>query len=214
MRGLATVAVAAVLFVAMAARADAIPIQCTNPPSDIDCAGTLDWNSGNNALTVTLTNTGTIGDIVAIALNFPGSGTVTGANYSVSYSGAPANFTEGLNGMQDFEFGATSPQDGLDPGETGTFIFAFNDLAFAGLTSASFVAPENRVPGDCNTSNNGKQEAWGCAHITRLPDTINGGSVFVRLAAQGETVPEPGTLLLLGAGLLTLGLLGRRALRK
>jgi hypothetical protein len=218
------------MMVALPMQAEAVNILCTTPPATINCTGTLTYTAGTSTtgtLSVTLTNTSTPAintqDVLAsIALNFP---TFEGATLTSATLTSPlADFSgtqDGLGGGtgMDIFADALSPccstpfgsGHGVYVGETVTWTWSLVGTGFGVLDSADFTSSQNTLTATCNT-NPTPQGAWGCVHFQNTPTAA--GSEKVRLAAQGQAIPEPGTLLLLGAGLVSAGLLGRKRASK
>jgi hypothetical protein len=210
--------VAAVMLLALCVQAEAVGIFCTQPPSGVNCGGSLtytDINATSATLQVVLNNTSVVpnaGDVItAIALNFPGAnfiGGATGATFTsaVLTSFSPKPWSLGCDGMGgnscngDFEFGAVaSPPpttNGILAGGTETLLWTLTGTGLNLLNESQFVSTNNRTA-TCNTADSGSTgdqnvQAWGCIHVQ---NTLQGnGSVFVRLASTvevGETAVPP-----------------------
>src|SRR5438876_3534914 len=92
MKQLLTVTLIAAAMLALSVQAEAVGIFCTQPPSGVNCGGSLtytDINATTATVQVILNNTSVIpnaGDVIAaIALNFPGAdfiGGPTGATFT------------------------------------------------------------------------------------------------------------------------------------
>src|SRR5207247_1784712 len=137
--------VAAVMLLALSVQAEAVGIFCTQPPSGVNCGGSLtytDINATTATVQVILNNTSVVpnaGDVIAaIALNFPGAdfiGGPTGATFTsavlTSFSPKPWNFgCDGMGGSQcngAFEFGAEAsspaPTNGILANGTETLLW-------------------------------------------------------------------------------------------
>jgi PEP-CTERM motif len=197
------------MMVALPIQAEAVTIFCTTPPATINCTGTLTYTAGTSTtgtLSVTLTNTSTPAintqDVLAsIALNFP---TFEGATLTSATLTSP----DALSPCCSSPFGSGH---GVYVGETVTWTWALVGTGFGVLDSLDFTSAQNTLSATCNTGA-GVQAAWGCVHFQNTPTAA--ASEKVRLAAVGQAIPEPGTLLLLGAGLVSAGLLGRKRASK
>lgn len=167
-----------------------------------DCAGTLSWDDVDNVLTLLLRNTGS-GVITSIGIETLGFSVIDDGKTVM-----PDDWSLGPRGLgAGWDTGAQSnpppPQTGIQPSEDTTFAWHL-DVGDASLTALSFTGEANRTNG-CRDAND---LAWGCLLVQALVDDL---SAKLPLRDRRE-VPEPGALLLLGAGLVVVGLVGRRGI--
>lgn len=160
---------------------------------------------------------------------------ITGA---ISFSGTSVQSDPSLlvaTAFTDFgtvvvsETGGTGSYGDVDAGEAVTFTpFTFRPFSpvtplwsfdFAGKTFSFDATGLTISPG--TTLNTITMHGPGIAHITGLTDTpgnwyfsANGAGGTASFSASTQAVPEPGTMLLLGMGLVGIGTLGRKKHKK
>lgn len=161
-------------------------------------------------------------------------------NGAISFSGTSIQSDTSLlvaTAFTDFgtvvvsETGGTGDYSAVDAGQAVTFTpFTFRPFSpvmplwsfdFAGKTYSFDATGLTISPG--TTLNTITMHGPGIAHISGLTDTPGnwyfsangaGGTASFSASTDVAAVPEPGTMLLLGMGLVGIGTLGRRKLKK
>jgi hypothetical protein len=191
----------------MPTRSAADPISCLSL-GGASCSGTLTYDQATHDLTVTLQNTGD-GIITSLGVETPGNQTAdaleVGTNAGWTLSTNPGNF--GLGATWDMAAGGGTA-NGVSQPDFLTVIFHLIGANLDTLVASDFTGEANKT-GTCGDEG----LAWGCLHVQNL-ESQQGGSLKIPLQAGSTSVPEPGTLVLLGAGLVGLGAISRRKLGK
>jgi len=173
-------------------------------------SGDFNYNSSNSQITVSLTNTSSQaangGFLTAFAFNIPDSVTVTGIGFSATgyeffrllppVNAAPfGSFDTGAGLSSDNWEGGGDPNNGIPVGGQGVFTFTLFGTDLGSLTTANFFS---------------QPDPWFVARFRGFP---NDGSHKVP-NDPNTPVPEPTTMLLLGAGLSGLGFFSRKRFLK
>jgi hypothetical protein len=211
-------ALAAATLTPSVARAVPIPISGTGSTGS-SFTGTFEYSAASDTsgtVTVTLNDTTPAsvgGFLTAFVFNIPDSADVTGATLTSTLGTfssllGPTTFSDNVNGAPFglFDIGATTdpnapftfegggaPNRGIPVGGSATFTFTLTGSGLSGLTSASFLSTLS------NADTHGGEGAED--FVARFRGLTDGGSV-----------PEPGTLMLIGAGVASL--VARRRLRQ
>jgi PEP-CTERM motif len=218
--GLAILAMLA-LGLGSTAQADTINIVGVDSGQFSTATVVCEFNSQTNTFTFTITNTsaittpGSTSTITGIGFDLPplGNASPSGLN---GFTGTQApslsstfifsdadvgNVPHGFNSaVLDFafltgnsgNFNSGSVNDGLLPGESASF--TVSGAAFAGFTEAQI----------CNAI---------FVRFQNVPLAAGSGGSDVGVPGNGNPIPEPGTMLLLGSGLLGLAGAVRKRLR-
>lgn len=200
---------AAIAVLVLPATLQAVPIFGTGSLGSF--TGTFDYVATDDTLaqvTVVLNNTSPLanqGWITGFVFNIPAGVSLAvldpadpnfdllgGAAFDNSVNGAPfGQFDIGAGLGGDFE-GGGSPVSGISVGGTRTFAFTLTGTNLSGLTADDFLSTLSEGVG----AGGGHQ-----AFVVRFRGFDDGGSDKVPVET---TIPEPGTTLLLGAGLTAL----------
>ena len=217
------IALAAATLAPSVARAVPIPISGTGSTGS-SFTGSFDYSftdDSHGTVDVILNDTTSSligGFLTGFAFNLPDGAAVTAVSLTTNANatnfvtlGGPT-WDNSVNGADNgnFDIGAATggsyegggmPSLGFGPGLTGTFSFALTGSGLSGLTAASFLSTLSVPPGD----GGGLQ-----SFVVRFRGLADDGSDKVP-GTPGTPVPEPGTLMLIGAGLASLA--ARRRLR-
>ena len=197
------------ILVATAVPSFALPISGSNGLNGLGSfSGTFEYDQTNFTIRVSLTNTSPAanGYLTAFAFNIPDSFTVTGIGFNATgyefseltspINAAPFGSFDTGAGLSSANWeGAGDPKDGIPVGATGSFIFTLFGTGLESLTTANFFS---------------QPDPWFVARFMGFND---GGSDKVP-NDPNTPVPEPATMLLLGAGLIGLGFFSRKRFLK
>jgi len=197
--------------------AGAVPIAIGGTGALGTFSGSFDYtptSSTTGTVAITLNNdSATLGYITGFLFNIPDGSDVSAAILTASDTdflllGQGGSFDNGENGQPhgDFDIGAAlggdyegggTPSDGIVTGGSATFSFALTGTGLGGLTAQSFLSTLSEPRGA------GKV---GEEFVVRFRG-FEGGEGSDKVPNQqegGPTVPEPGTLSLVGLGLASL----------
>jgi len=211
------------LAIAMPVTTDAMSIHCVPAKSAEnlgDCTGTLVYNSAaTHELTITLNNTtGVESFITGLSFNNPAGAISALVLASATINGSVnANweftFDDDTNPYGTFDYKTaitkTPPKNGVPDGKQGVFVYDVT-ANFGAMTDAQIEAAFKQEfsagpQGDLSKTAN----VWGLVRFQGIAP--NDGSDKTPLAADPtQQVPAPGALVMLGSGMVTLGLLGRK----
>lgn len=206
------------LMLVMASSSWAIPItgNTANSTEGLgNFSGSFDYSFTNDTIAtiiVNLTNISPVangGYLTAFAFNNPNN-SITGAilsstspnfgligtpDFDNTISGSPFGDFDAGSSTGNSWLGSGNPTTGIAIGSSETFTFSLTGSGLSGLTTQDFI--------DELTSSPSEQNYWFAA---RFRGFENDGSD--KVPADTPPIPEPGTILLLGSGLL--GLFGLR----
>ena len=201
-------------------------------PIAIGGTGVLGSFSGSFDYTATDDTTGTVtvvldndsltaGWLTAFLFNVPAGADVdsvlfSSTNPNFALLGAFDSFDNGENGSPNGQFdigastgggyqGGGSPLLGIAQGGSATFTFVLTGSGLGSLTTDSFLSTLSEGPGD----GEGAED-----FVTRFRGFPDAGSDKVPNDGGTPPVPEPGTLSLLGLGLVSLAARRRARARK
>jgi hypothetical protein len=187
-------------------RSDAVTAGICDPDAPGQCDVTIDFNAGTDTLTITLKNTSDDGFITAFSfdlgaggvadigvLTFTGDGAFPAFVLNPTAPSTGGDINVAPDGDREFVITATPPQylgggtpsDGIGPGLDATFVLTLS----GDVSESSFFGP-------------------GGALVRERGFDLPEG-----LASDKDTLtqtPEPGTLLLVGTGLVSAGAWGRK----
>jgi choice-of-anchor A domain-containing protein len=178
-----------------------------NASTALSSAGTSTVTSSGGVITITLTKSG----LNVINLNLPAGATINGINIVTASGVTPTGLVVNVNGNNLSFNGGTYNLGGLS---TSQVLFNFTTASTISLSNLAFMGSILAPLADVNFASgqlNGTliaDDYYGTGQINE------GGGFSIPLPAYsgGGTVvatPEPGSLLVFGAGLVGLGLLRR-----
>ncbi|RJQ21237.1 MAG: PEP-CTERM sorting domain-containing protein [Nitrospiraceae bacterium] len=190
---------------AVADKAQALVFDLNCVLSSSGCSGSPSWG------TITLTNNGNKVDITVDLVDLIDSGKLKVLEVDLNYN------DDLFSNSSAFDLGGSDKikvdedkikADGYSTGKFDLQLPKKGNLGFEPYTGTIVLADTNLSPDDFNFMDTSGL-LWAAVHIGNIDDA--GNSIWI---GSKNTVPEPGTIILLGTGLLGIGLYGRKRFKK